>query len=74
MNSLGDPQHKLYGTHDLRRGHAKDLQMDGATLHEILTAWDGRSPAIFKYLDIFELEAGAVMEAHCDGFSSEDED
>ena len=74
MHSLGDRQHKLYRTHDLRRGHAKDLQMNGANLHEILTAWDGRSPAIFKYLDMFELEAGAVMEAHCDESSSEDEE
>ena len=73
MEDLGHKQHQLYRTHDLRRGHAKDLQLGGANLHEILTAWDGRSPALFRYLGMFELEAGAVMEAHCDESSSEDE-
>ena len=61
------------GRIELRRGHAKDLQLGSANLHEILTAWDGRSPALFRYLDMFELEAGAMMEAHCDESSSEDE-
>jgi hypothetical protein len=40
-----------YGTHDIRRGHAKDLQMSGASLAETLAAGQWRSPAFMKYLD-----------------------
>ena len=52
-----------YGTHDIRRGHAKDLQMSGASLAEILAAGQWRSPAFMKYLDQSELEQGVALEA-----------
>jgi hypothetical protein len=53
-----------YRTHDLRRGHAKDLQVSGASLAEILAAGQWRSPAFLQYLDIEQLEHDAVVEAH----------
>ena len=62
-----------YRTHDLRRGHAKDLQVNGATLYEILAAGEWRSPAFLSYLDLAELERDVVVEAHLDESSSEDE-
>jgi hypothetical protein len=37
-----------YRTHDLRRGHARDLQLGGASLYEILSAGEWRSPAFLK--------------------------
>ena len=52
-----------YGTHDIRRGHAKDLQMSGAPLAEILAAGQWRSPAFMKYFDQNELEQGVALEA-----------
>ena len=63
---------KSFRTQDLRRGHAKDMQLNGATLYEILSAGEWRSPAFLAYLDLMELEMGAVMEAHIEESSSED--
>ena len=51
-------------THDFRRGHARDLQRQGATLNEILRAGEWRSCAFLSYLDAHELERDAVIEAH----------
>ena len=34
-----------FRTHDFRRGHARDLQRQGADLFEILAAGEWRSPA-----------------------------
>ena len=62
-----------YRTHDLRRGHAKDLQLKGASLYQILAAGEWRSPAFLSYLDLVELERDVVIEAHLDESSSEDE-
>ena len=56
----------------LRRGHARDLQIRGAGLAEILDAGQWPSPAFLKYLDVHALEASAVLEAHMDE-SSDDE-
>ena len=62
-----------YRTHDLRRGHARDLQLKGASLYEILNAGEWKSPAFLSYLNVAELERDAVIEAHLDESSSEDE-
>ena len=67
------PEAKHYRTHDLRRGHAKDLVQKGANLCEILSAGEWRSPAFLSYIDYCELERGAVAEAHYNESSSEDE-
>ena len=50
--------------HDLRRGHAEDLRIGGATLGEVLAAGDWKSPAFLSYLDKAELEADRTCEAH----------
>ena len=42
---LGVADAHLYRPHDLRRGHARDLQVGGSTLVEILNAGQWRSPA-----------------------------
>ena len=74
LKYLKVPGARNYRTHDIRRGHAKDLQLSGATLGEILAAGEWSSPAFLKYLDMLELEAGVVMEAHVNESSSEEED
>ena len=58
----------------IRRGHADDLRASGATLYEILTAGQWRSPAFLTYLDIHTLEADAVLQAHMDESSSDEDD
>ena len=62
-----------YRTHDLRRGHAEDLKLSGATLLEILQAGEWRSPAFLKYLDVNDLESAAVVAAHVNDESDEDD-
>ena len=71
---MAAPEAKYYRTHDLRRGHAKDLFQNGATLYEILPAGEWRSPAFLRYIDHCELESSVVWEAHADESSSEDEE
>ena len=61
-----------YRTHDLRRGHARDMLVAGARLCEILRAGEWRSAAFLAYLDKAELECGATLEAHL-GESSDEE-
>ena len=63
-----------YRTHDLRRGHAKDLQERGAGLAEILRAGEWRSPAFLTYLDLHSLEKEVVVEAHLGESSDSDAD
>ena len=60
-------------THDLRRGHANDMIRNGCRLNDILAAGQWRSPAFFAYINIEELERDAVIEAHVNESSSEDE-
>ena len=50
--SLGVDNALEYRTHDLRRGHALDLQLSGAPLWEILNAGKWKSPAFLQYLDL----------------------
>ena len=64
LANLGVTNASRYRTHDLRRGHARDLQANGSTLREILNAGDWRSPAFLTYLDVNQLEEDAIMEAH----------
>jgi hypothetical protein len=61
-----------YRTHDLRRGHALDLQQSGAPLWEILQAGEWRSPALLQYLDLNRLDQDLVVQAHLDEDSVED--
>jgi hypothetical protein len=64
LSFLNVPDAAHFRTHDMRRGHAEDLKLSGATLYEILMAGEWRSPAFLKYLDLHELESAAVIEAH----------
>jgi len=73
LSFLNVPDAMHYRTHDLRRGHAEDLKLSGANLFEILKAGEWRSPAFLKYLDVNELESAAVVEAHLEDESDEDE-
>ena len=67
------PNATMFRTHDLRRGHARDMQARGATLSEILRAGDWRSAAFLSYLDRAQLEEDAVLEAHmCYSLSDSD--
>ena len=59
-------QAELYRTHDLRRGHALDLQCSGAPLWQILEAGEWSSPAFLKYLDLHRLDRELVVQAHID--------
>jgi len=70
--SLGVPLAAVYRTQDFRRGHARDMQEGGRGLFEILSVGEWRSPAFMAYLDIEELEHGAVLEAHLDESSSDE--
>ena len=66
------PEAAEYRTHDLRRGHARDLQESGASLVEILQAGQWRNPAFLQYLDVQELECAAVLAAHLNESSDDD--
>ena len=72
LQVLGIENFGQYRCHDLRRGHAKDMQLRGASLYEILAAGEWKSPAFLDYLSLMDLEMGAVIEAHQAESSSED--
>ena len=61
---LGVEEANIYATHAFRRGHARQLLLDGARLCEILAAGEWASSAFRKYIDEEKLEHDAVMEAH----------
>ena len=62
-----------YRCHDLRRGHVKDMQMNGSSMQQILAAGEWKSPAFLHYMSMVDLELGAVIEAHQAESSSEGE-
>ena len=57
------PNAAMYGTHDFRRGHAKDLQDSGAPLAVILAAGEWKGRAVVSYMDLSELERDVALEA-----------
>lgn len=57
------PNADQYGTHDLRRGHAKDLQDSGASLAVILNAGEWKGRAVVSYMDLSDLERDVALEA-----------
>ena len=73
LRRLAVPDAGIYRTRDIRRGRAQDLLVNGASLAEILSAGQWKSPAFLAYLDLETLEKGAVIEAHRDESSSDDE-
>ena len=72
LETLDVPEALHYRTHDLRRGHAEDLKLSGASLLEILRAGEWRSPVFLRYLDVSDLESAAVVAAHVNDESDED--
>ena len=75
MRKLGMPMSEAYETKDFRRGHARDLiEKPGGTLKEVMAMGQWKSSALIDYLDINEIEAGAVIEAHIAESEAEDED
>ena len=73
LECVGVERAACYRTHDLRRGHALDLQLAGAPLFAILDAGGWRSPAFLKYLDLHQLDRDLVVQSHV-ADSSTDED
>lgn len=73
MSRLKVPNAGRYRTHDIRRGHTQDLVDNGASLAQILSAGQWKSPAFLQYVDLDELEKGAVIEAHMEESSSDDD-
>ena len=59
-------------TPEFRRGHARDMQERGRGPYTTLSAGDRKSPASMPYLDVEELEHGAVLEAHLEESSSDE--
>ena len=74
LASLDVVKSELYRTHDLRRGHALDLQCSGAPLWQILEAGEWSSPAFLKYLDLHKLDTELVVQAHVNESDESDVD
>ena len=74
LGAVGVRGNETYRTHDLRRGHALDLQLSKAPLWQILQAGEWTSPAFLKYLDMHRLDTDFVAEAHANESDSEFEE
>ena len=74
LKAVGVQGSATYRTHDLRRGHALDLQLSGAPLWQILQAGEWTSPAFLKYLDLHRLDTDFVVQAHAGESDSEEEE
>ena len=73
LAAIGVENSEQYRSHDIRRGHALDLQCAGVPLWQILEAGEWSSPAFLKYLDLHRLDAELVVQAHAGESDSEDE-
>ena len=56
LNKIGVVDARSYKLHDMRRGHAQDLAIRGASLSTILKAGGWKSSAFLAYLDCADLE------------------
>ena len=72
LRIIGPENADSYRSHAFRRGHARDMARNGATLAEIFRAGEWRSAAFMDYLDQQELEDAAIMEAHLDESSGDE--
>ena len=57
----------------MRRGHTQDLVDSGTPRAEILLAGQWQSRAFLSYVDSTKLESGAVMSAHVEDSSDDEE-
>ena len=66
LAAVGVRDAKVWRTHDIRRGHERDIKDRGGRLCELRAAagWSERSTAFTSYLDMDEVEDEAVQEAH----------
>ena len=66
LGHLGVEHHQCFRTHDLRRGHALDMLLNGESWDEIVSRGDWSSMAAPRhaYLPDDAVEARAVMESH----------
>ncbi len=63
LQKLGVVSPNLYGTHDFRRGRAKDMQKSGASLVQICSAGQWSSgKSIVNYIDECDLERDVAFE------------
>ena len=74
LRKLGEKNPDEFGTHDFRRGHARDLaRAKSSTAKSIMEMGEWASSAMLRYLDTSELETTAVIEAHMAESESEHE-
>ena len=73
LSMVGVSQAEAYRAHDLRRGHARDLQASGVSLYTLLAAGEWSSPAFMQYIDKVALENSVVEQAHVDELSDWEE-
>ena len=65
LAKTGTPFALSYETKDFRRGDARDLvRKPGSTLREVMDMGQWKSHACQAYLDVDEIEAEAIIEAH----------
>lgn len=57
------PNGEANSTHDLRRGHAKDMQLSGTSLAQVLTAGEWKSRAVATYVALDFLVCDLALEA-----------
>ena len=76
LHSVGVADAAEYRTHDLRRGHTKDMAETGASWEEILEKgdWASKAAPCQSYLPEELVEKNAVMMAHYCESSEEDSD
>ena len=74
LAAIGVEKSECYRSHDMRRGHALDLQCAGAPLWQILEAGEWSSPAFLRYLDLHRLDTELVVQAHAGESDSDDSD
>ena len=67
------PGTSAYKTHEMRRGHAEDLRINGATLGDILRADDCKSSGFWMCLNQNQLELDRIVDARLKDSSGEEE-
>jgi len=64
LGRLGYDDAAIYRTHDLRRGHALDIQERGGSLQEIWAAGEWKPGSHLAYMNIPKLRNSVVEAAH----------
>ena len=72
LSAVGVRDARLYRPHDLRRGHAEDLRLEGAPWWKILAAGEWRSAAFQAYLGLHKLDVDDALSGALDDESDDD--